>query len=189
MTIPDRGINPLEARFGDLAKELAAVQDQLVAILRNLPDETMVNGVFCSNEFDLLIARLGAVYDSPFNLGYGDVTFFHSPHETDRQRYKEELGIDTPNRLSIGLATDSQTRAATREYLGLGENIETDYFFDSQGHFAKVIGIPKSILDERRRVQLEGHELKDMYYVVTEMTEKDFVIAKAALGELQRRLS
>ncbi|HVZ12041.1 MAG TPA: hypothetical protein VG965_03345 [Patescibacteria group bacterium] len=149
--------------------------------------------------------------------GDGGIALFHYFDGDNQERFRRDLGVDTPNRLVLGMQTDPDTEAAVRDYLtvgiqelglwehltdnqkaeeedltfdaiGLSDDIETDFFVDIDGNFAKVCGLPREIEDLREKIQLEGFDIESMYHVRASMTPSDFALMKSTLYTLTTRV-
>ncbi len=134
--------------------------------------------------------RIGLVLDGRFNgMGTGDIAFWH--FYRPNQRITDQLGVFTMNQLSVGLLTDNRLAQTCREYTENGkthpydlEPIETNYFIDTRGNYAKISGVPLWIPDDREEIRLCALPYAVMSLYKTPMTPRDLVLAQNALEAL-----
>lgn len=203
-------------RFRTNATELARAADVLVGLMRQLDEERSIaqsDEFYFHREEEMMSLDIDEMFDG---LGHSNVIFWHY-FQDGQERFRQNLGVDTPNRLTLGIHTDTETTDRVRDYLtvsiknlgfwdrvpddlkdeyedvtfpaiGLSDNIETDLFVDLQGNYAKVVGMPVEIEDPRPQVDIEGHHVKNMQFVKAQMTPRDFVLMKTVLSTMTQRV-
>jgi hypothetical protein len=119
-------------------------------------------------------------------IGDGSVTF------VDYHQVRDEtiaiLGVNSPYVLMIGLHTDEATREAIEVKLEAEEfpAVDTEYYFDSDGNYAKVSYLPVDLVDGDHVLDRSGP--KDYQNQVTEMTPADFERVRYALPILRANI-
>lgn len=180
-------LDPEEAKRQ--AQELARMEDGLVKLLETYPKEhphggEIIPGVFLeTNEYQL---RLSSHIENLEGMG-GKFIVFSKGFKKYPNDFPDHVGVDSLNRLDVGIHTDPQTRAdiemlEDRKAINL---IQSIYFFDPDGNYGKVVSMPRSIPDTREDI---GNPAVIQKYANAEMTMGDFELAKAALEMLDRRL-
>lgn len=195
-------------RFRVNAAELARSANDLAGLMAQLDEQRCI-----AQRDPFYFHREDEMFDG---LGHSNVIFYHYLQD-GQERFRRNLGVDTPNRLTLGIHTDSETRDRVRDYLtvgikdlgmwdyvpedqkdeyedmtfpaiGLSDNIETDLFVDETGNYAKVVGMPAEIEDPREQADIEGFEVSNMQFVKAQMTPRDFVLMKTVLSTMTLRV-
>jgi hypothetical protein len=174
------------------AKRLAALEGEINSRLRKFPD----TGKIIQNtelSADRKVQRMGSELDfrwsnCPELTGMGSKSIWYSYFENKEQIIDaEEVGVHSPNELRLWLQTDKQTRQQVGELMKSGKHfsLSTDYFFDKDGNFAKVVSVPLEIKEEREGFSPRGGDQK---YVKTEMAAGDFELAGRVLTRINEIL-
>lgn len=203
-------------RFRVNAAELARSAGVLVGLIAQLDEERCIqqgDNFYFHREEEHMSLSLDEMFDG---FGHSNVVFWHY-FKDGQERFRNNLGVDTPNRLTLGINTDTLSAEQVRDYLttsikdlgmwdsipddqksgyeditfpaiGLSDDIETDLFVDRNGNYAKVLGLPRVIKDPRKQVDIEGYQVKNMQFVRAQMTPRDFVLMKTALSTMTQRV-
>ena len=203
-------------RFRVDAAELARAADTLTGLMEQLDEKQSIaqgDDFYFHREDEQMSLNVDEMFDG---MGHSDVVFYHY-FQDGQERFRQNLGLDTPNRLTLGIHTDTETRDRVKDYLaisikdlgmwdyvpddqkdededmtfpaiGLSDNIETDLFVDPQGNYAKVVGMPAEIDDPREKIDIEGFEVNDMQFVRAQITPRDFVLMKTVFSTMTQRV-
>ncbi len=172
------------------AQGLAGMMDEITKLMEDYPLAYPHGGeitprVFLEkSEFQL---RISSHIEALSGIGGKFIIFSHDfkKHSGD---FPERVGVDSLNRLDIGIHTDPPTREQI-EQIQTPEDInilQSIYFFDKGGNYGKVISLPRTVSDNRDDISNLGTTQK---YVEAEMTAGDFELAGISLSMIKNRLT
>jgi len=176
--LPSSGyISDEQAR--EKAIKLAAIQDDILKLSTNLPDELSFHED-CS--FRRHKDYVNFSIDKP--LFYQKTIWVNLNHNNDNAQYDEQMSVKEGWELSLNIFSDEQMKEDFKKYADENDKlgfIETQYFLDKEGSYMKLIKIPKAFAVTNKLFCDYGSVRQ--YY--SKMTELDFVYAERALNVLK----
>lgn len=193
---PARVISIEDAR--QFSQEVAAMEEELVSSMKKHIAEGHEFGGFLSKDDEEISF---GTYDSKIRgigNGYIGLNHYLSPNPQAK-----EVDVQTNNVLAIRVHTDMQTvpkmnelheeKVEVKEKYGAERSpiehvLNTQYYFDKDGSFAKIVFIPYDIQDNRPTIKGFENSFKFTRGVKGEMTSLDVELVDFALTRLKELL-
>lgn len=191
--IPARVISIEDAR--QFSQEVAAMEEELVSSMKKHIADGREFGGFLSKDNEAISF---GTYDSKIRgigIGYIGLNHYLNPNPQAK-----EVDVQTNNVLMIGVHTDMQTMPKVRDLhekkvevkekhgaarSPIENQLYTQYYFDKDGSFAKIVFIPYDIQDNRPTIKGFENNLKFTRGVKGEMTSLDVELVGFGLTRLK----
>lgn len=187
-------------------RQIALKQQQLVDLMRQqdpklFGDEGHYQSeVFCSGEV-MVIRHVSSVVLTRWvrgmsGLGINLAAFYHCNGVDEPMA--EALGVHSANRLNIGMHTDALTLPRVEKWITnfkpgyegdtWEDHLATEYFVDEYGNSAKLVILPRKIVDTRRDLVMGRIPFYDKH-VISMMEFGDLEMVDMVLKDIQMGLA